>query len=41
LPMYMTIIRGIQVLFLTIIMCAISGTIATSKLQSADPADMF
>jgi putative ABC transport system permease protein len=37
----MTIIRGIQVLFLTIIMCAISGTIATSKLQSADPADMF
>jgi putative ABC transport system permease protein len=37
----MTIIRGIQVLFLTIIMCAISGIIATSKLQSADPADMF
>jgi putative ABC transport system permease protein len=41
LPMYMTIIRGIQVLLLTIIMCAISGAIATNKLQSADPADMF
>ena len=41
LPMYMTIIRGMQVLLLTIIMCAISGAIATSKLQSADPADMF
>lgn len=41
LPMYMTIIRGLQVLLLTIIMCAISGVIATNKLQSADPADMF
>lgn len=41
LPMYMTIIRGLQVLLLTIIMCAISGAIATNKLQSADPADMF
>jgi DevC protein len=41
LPMYMTIVRGLQVLLLTIIMCAISGVIATNKLQSADPADMF
>jgi putative ABC transport system permease protein len=41
LPMYMTAIRGLQVLVLTIIMCAISGAIATRKLQGADPADMF
>jgi putative ABC transport system permease protein len=41
LPMYMTIWRGVQVLVLTIIMCAISGAIATRKLQAADPADMF
>jgi putative ABC transport system permease protein len=41
LPMYMTAIRALQVLVLTIIMCAISGAIATRKLQAADPADMF
>ncbi|MFB2918378.1 MULTISPECIES: ABC transporter permease DevC [Aerosakkonema] len=41
LPIYMTLFRAIMVLSLTIIMCAISGAIATSKLQSADPADMF
>ncbi len=41
LPLYMTLARAIMVLTLTIIMCVISGTIATSKLQSADPADMF
>ncbi|WP_353932485.1 ABC transporter permease DevC [Okeanomitos corallinicola TIOX110] len=41
LPLYMTLARAIFVLILTIIMCAISGTIATGKLQSADPADMF
>jgi putative ABC transport system permease protein len=41
LPMYITMIRSLQILVLTIIMCAISGAIATSKLQSADPADMF
>ncbi|MBW4644670.1 MAG: ABC transporter permease DevC [Goleter apudmare HA4340-LM2] len=41
LPMYMSILRASQVLVLTIIMCAISGAIATRKLQSADPADMF
>ncbi|MBH8573634.1 FtsX-like permease family protein [Nostocaceae cyanobacterium CENA369] len=41
LPMYMTAIRGLQVLVLTIIMCTISGAIATRKLQAADPADMF
>jgi len=41
LPIYMTLIRGLQVVILTFIMCAISGAIATRKLQSADPADMF
>lgn len=41
LPMYMTIARALQVLILTMIMCAISGVIATQKLQAADPADMF
>ncbi|WP_427161129.1 ABC transporter permease DevC [Aliinostoc sp. HNIBRCY26] len=41
LPIYMTIMRALQVLILTIIMCAISGAIATRKLQAADPADMF
>ncbi|MBW4564075.1 MAG: ABC transporter permease DevC [Mojavia pulchra JT2-VF2] len=41
LPMYMTALRALNVLLLTIIMCGISGAIATRKLQSADPADMF
>lgn len=41
LPMYMTLIGAGMVLILTLIMCSISGTIATRKLQSADPADIF
>jgi putative ABC transport system permease protein len=41
LPIYMKASRAVIVLILTIIMCAISGAIATRKLQSADPADMF
>ncbi|MFB2877680.1 ABC transporter permease DevC [Floridanema aerugineum] len=41
LPMYMTIARALQVLILTMVMCGISGVIATQKLQAADPADMF
>ncbi|MDP5336995.1 MAG: ABC transporter permease DevC [Nodularia sp. (in: cyanobacteria)] len=41
LPIYMTLLRGLIVLLLTIIMCTISGIIATQRLQSADPADMF
>lgn len=41
LPMYMTLSRAIMVLILTLIMCLISGAIATRKLQSADPADIF
>ncbi len=41
LPLFMTIARAIQIQILTIIMCMISGAIATRKVQSADPADMF
>lgn len=41
LPIYMKASRAVTVLILTLIMCAISGAIATRKLQSADPADMF
>ncbi len=41
LPIYMTISRAVFVLVLTVVMCALSGAIATRKLQSADPADMF
>ena len=41
LPIYMTLVRALLVLVLTILMCALSGAIATRKLQSADPAEMF
>lgn len=41
LPMIMTLERAILVLVLTIVMCGISGAIATRKLHSADPADIF
>ncbi|MBW4644572.1 MAG: ABC transporter permease DevC [Goleter apudmare HA4340-LM2] len=41
LPLFMTLARAIQVQVMTIIMCMISGAIATRKVQSADPADMF
>ncbi|MGB3656165.1 MAG: ABC transporter permease DevC [Rivularia sp. (in: cyanobacteria)] len=41
LPLYMTLARVIQVQVMTIIMCVISGAVATRKVQSADPADMF
>jgi putative ABC transport system permease protein len=41
LPIYMTLTRALLVLVLTVVMCAMSGAIATRKLQSADPADMF
>ncbi|GAB4373964.1 MAG: ABC transporter permease DevC [Elainellaceae cyanobacterium] len=41
LPIYMTVTRALLVLTLTVVMCALSGAIATRKLQSADPADMF
>jgi putative ABC transport system permease protein len=41
LPIFMTLSRVVLVLILTLVMCMLSGAIATRKLQSADPADMF
>ena len=41
LPIYMTFSRAMLVLTLTVLMCMLSGAVATRKLQSADPADMF
>jgi putative ABC transport system permease protein len=41
LPLMMTLARSLGVLFLTFLMCMISGAIATRRLQSADPADIF
>ena len=41
LPISMTVARALGVLALTILMCLLSGALATRKLQSADPADMF
>ncbi|MDJ0534530.1 MAG: ABC transporter permease DevC [Xenococcaceae cyanobacterium MO_207.B15] len=41
LPLVMPVSRVILVLILTIIMCTVSGAIATRKLHSADPADIF
>ncbi|MGV2827770.1 ABC transporter permease DevC [Myxosarcina sp. GI1(2024)] len=41
LPIVLPLTRAVTVLILTIIMCSISGAIATRKLQAADPADIF
>lgn len=41
LPIAMTTSRATAVLILTVMMCLLSGAIATRKLQAADPADMF
>ncbi|NJN56787.1 MAG: FtsX-like permease family protein [Leptolyngbyaceae cyanobacterium SL_5_9] len=41
LPIGMTFSRASFVLFLTTVMCTISGSIAMRKLQAADPADIF
>jgi putative ABC transport system permease protein len=41
LPIAMTAGRLILVFSLTMVMCVISGVVATRKLQSADPADNF
>ncbi len=41
LSLVMPLSRVIVVLILTIIMCTVSGAIATRQLQSADPADIF
>jgi putative ABC transport system permease protein len=40
LPIRMTLLRATVVFSLTIVMCLMSGAIATRKLQAADPADM-
>jgi putative ABC transport system permease protein len=41
LPIAMTTARATTVFMLTVAMCVLSGVIATRRLQSADPADMF
>jgi putative ABC transport system permease protein len=41
LPIAMTILTATKVLTATLTMCILSGAIATSKVQAADPADMF
>ena len=41
LPIVLPASRAFIVLGMTIIMCSVSGAIATRKLQSADPADIF
>jgi putative ABC transport system permease protein len=41
LPIVLPASRAATVLIMTITMCSISGAIATRKLQSADPADIF
>ncbi|KAM3097161.1 ABC transporter permease DevC [Phormidesmis sp. 146-12] len=41
LPISMTFSRLAFVFFLTMVMCSVSGMIATRKIQSADPADIF
>jgi putative ABC transport system permease protein len=41
LPIKMTLDRAINVLILTVIMCAVSGAVAVGKLRAADPADIF
>jgi putative ABC transport system permease protein len=41
LPIAMTVSTASRVLVITLIMCILSGASATSKVQSADPADMF
>jgi putative ABC transport system permease protein len=41
IPLAMQTSVAIQVFILTILMCSISGAVATNKLRSADPADIF
>jgi putative ABC transport system permease protein len=41
LPIYMTPERTSFVFLLTLIMCFLSGLIATRKLRDADPVDIF
>lgn len=41
LPLFMTLSRAVTVFVLTVLMCLISGAIASRRLRSADPADVF
>jgi putative ABC transport system permease protein len=41
LPIAMTVSTAVRVLTATLIMCMLSGAVATRKVQAADPADMF
>ncbi len=41
LPIAMTVFTASQVFTATLLMCMFSGAVATSKVQAADPADMF
>ena len=41
LVMFMTILRAINVLIATFLMCLISGAIALRRIQAADPAEVF
>ncbi|BDA72559.1 DevC protein, putative [Calothrix sp. PCC 7716] len=41
IPLTMQTSVALQVFILTILMCSVSGAIATNKLRSADPADVF
>lgn len=41
IPLAMRADVALQVFVLTLIMCGLSGAIATNKLRSADPADVF
>ncbi|MDJ0723672.1 MAG: ABC transporter permease DevC [Prochloraceae cyanobacterium] len=41
IPLVMRASVALQIFMLTLIMCAISGAIASNKLRSADPADVF
>lgn len=41
LPVFMTLARAGGVLVATLVMCLVSGAIATRRLKEADPADIF
>ena len=41
IPIGMTATRGVSVLVASVVMCAVSGFAALSKLHAADPADLF
>ena len=41
LPIAMTVLTATKVVGATLVMCMLSGAVATTKVQAADPADMF